>query len=271
MTDNPDIERHIHTGGLELGDSPQVIGNIRDLDIASPDQVHVARSFLAAPMLAPEDVGKPEGYVDKGSVVAFVAGVSTQNKADVLNSTLLAQLAADKKFDREAKVLDWYKFYGSVLEKVGWVVQGYNWSDYKSQKMSFTMDEAVLEIVAAAFTGEGAAVVAATLDALRKLPKQDGRLQLFNHSSTAAKEGNFQISACSEKDGSVAMNTAAFYFNSNKQVTDVLFFTFASSDVKLTKSLQGQTLNTEVYAKVRNDVLSKLGNNASTFVLNLDI
>ena len=241
------------------------------LDMPVKSQVHTGRFYNLMPAAAPAELEKPEGYVDKGGIVAFVAGVSAQNKADVLNSTLLAQLAADKKYNREKAVMDWYKYYGDVLEKVGWVIQGYNWSKFQTSKMSFTMDEAVLEIAAAALTGDETAVIVATLDALRQLPKQDGRLQLFNHSATSESEGNFQISVCSETDGSVAMRTMAFFFSAQQQTTDVLFFSFAGSSTDLTKSVQGQTLNSQVYATVRNAVLQKLGDNASTFIVNLNI
>jgi hypothetical protein len=244
---------------------------IMALEIPPSSHVHVGRMYSAAVAMVPQEISKPEGYVDKGGIVAFVAGVSAQSKADVLNSTLLAQLAADKQYNREKSVMDWYGFYGTVLEKVGWVIQGYNWSKYDSSKISFTMDEAVLEIAAAALTGDEAAVIAATLDALRKLPKQDGRLQLFNHSASSEKEGNFQISVCSETDGAVAMRTMAFFYSTDQQSTDVLFFSFNSSSTSLTKSVQGQTLNSQVYTTVRDAVLTKLGDNAKLFVLDLDI
>jgi len=221
--------------------------------------------------LATPDPSKPEAYVDKGSLVAFVAGVSAQNREDVLKSTLLAQLAADKKHNRENAVMEWYKFYQDVLGNIGWAVQGYIWSDYRSSKMSFTMDEAVVEIIAAAFTGQAELVIAAALDALRKLPKEDGRLQLFHNSSTAGKVANFQISACTETNGTVAMNTAAFYTTASKDITNVLFFSFSSASDSLKKATNGQTLDSTVYGKVRTQILNKLGENAASFVAKLDL
>src|SRR5216683_1057876 len=59
-------------------------------------------------------IDQPSAYVNAGSVVSFVSGVSSRNQTDVLNTTLLAQLAANKKFDREIDTVNWYKFYRSV-------------------------------------------------------------------------------------------------------------------------------------------------------------
>jgi hypothetical protein len=59
-------------------------------------------------------------YVAAASVVSFTDGVSGQQKEDLLNSTLLAQLAANHRFDREKDTLNWYEAYRTVLRGVGW-------------------------------------------------------------------------------------------------------------------------------------------------------
>lgn len=244
---------------------------IQDLVLPDPNEATRGRAFPVAPSLLAQDVQKPSAFVDKGSVVAFTADVSGQNREDVLNSTLLAQLAADKANNRETDVMGWYAAYSNVLAKVGWVSQGFNWQKYTAKSMSFTMDEAVLEIAEAALTGQEELVVVAAIDAMKKLPKQDGRLQLFNHSASSDTEGNFQISVCTESGGSVAMKTMAFYYDAQQQSTDVLFFNFSSNSTALNQSVVVQDLNTAVYATVRDAVLQKLGANAKNFVLDLDI
>ena len=59
-------------------------------------------------------------YVAAASVVSFADGVTGQQKEDLLNSTLLAQLAANHRFDREKDTLNWYEAYRTVLRGVGW-------------------------------------------------------------------------------------------------------------------------------------------------------
>ena len=53
-------------------------------------------------------------------MVSFADGVTGQQKEDLLNSTLLAQLAANGRFDREKDTLNWYETYRTVLRGVGW-------------------------------------------------------------------------------------------------------------------------------------------------------
>lgn len=244
---------------------------LNTLEIPTTAEIKEARNLAETPAAPADDSRKPSAFVDGGSVVAFVADVSGQNREDVLNSTLLAQLAGDKQFNRETQVMEWYAFYTNVLGKLGWSQQGFNWKSYKSQQMSFTMDKVVLDIAKAALTGQELLVIAAALDAMSKLPEQDGKLRLFNHSASSETEGNFQISVCTETNGAVAMKTMAFFYNSEQQSTDVLFFNFSSESTDLKQSTNVQTLSSSVYGKVRNAVLEKLGKNAQDFVLELDI
>lgn len=251
---------------------------VNQLDIAQPLTVHTGRDFRVAPaaLLAradpmPPPPERPAGYVDKGALVSFVAGVSAQNQSDVLNSTLLAQLAADKQFNRETQVLDWYGAYTNVLGKIGWTLQGLNWENYSASSTSFTVDKVVLELAAAALTGGEAAVVAATIEAAKSASSSSGPITLFNQSTHSDSQGNFQVSVCSENDGVVAMKNMAFTFSTSDNVTDVLVFHFASAKTQFRQAAQAQSLNAAVYATVRAAIIDKLGNNAKSFIANLDI
>jgi hypothetical protein len=211
------------------------------------------------------------GYVDAGSLVSFVAGVSAQHKSDVLNSTLLAQLAANKKYDREEQTVEWYKFYRTVLENVGWVVSGFNFTKFKGEGSTFTADKVIAEILKTIATREDKQVIDATIAALKALDDGDGRLIIWNQNSTKLKKGNFQISACAESGGVVVMKLGAFYFSTDKTVTRVLWFAFSSSKTEMYQGGQAINLNEDVYKGVRQTVIDKLGGKAEAFVGDLDI
>lgn len=74
-----------------------------------------SRAALADPGPQPHSA-----YVAAASVVSFADGVTGQQKEDLLNSTLLAQVAANARFDREKDTLNWYEAYRTVLRGVGW-------------------------------------------------------------------------------------------------------------------------------------------------------
>lgn len=248
-------------------DLTQVQKFIAELELTEPDPT-IAGLTLAA--VEPKD-GKEGGYVDAGSLVSFVAGVSGQHQKDVLNSTLLAQLAANKKFDRENDTENWYKFYRNVLENVGWVIQEFNFQKYAASGATFSINKVVLEILAAIATQNELAVITTTMNALKSLSDKDDRLVLFDSQSYPASSGNFQISAAAESGGVVVMKIGAFYFKATKHVTKFLWFNFSSSSSEIYKGAQTINLNEEAYSKVRQQIVDKLGDKAQQFVADLDI
>ena len=98
-----------------------------------------------APTLPPD--GQAEGYVCNGSLVSFVSNLTGQQKQDILDSSLLAQLAASKKYDREKDTENWYKFYTKVMENVGWVIQGFRFNKHDSKQSDFKLSQLTLEIL----------------------------------------------------------------------------------------------------------------------------
>jgi hypothetical protein len=240
-----------------------------------PDAHHHARIGLAAtPAPAPAPTikdGEQSTFIAGGSVVSFASGVSGQNQKDVLNSTLLAQLACDKMYDREKQITDWYKRYHSILENVGWVIQGFDFSEYKAAGDKFEADKAILEILAAVVSQNELLIIKSAIEAAKSLPTTDGRITLFDRFSSSGGAGSFQIGLATEEKNVVAMKLGAFLFSTKTNETRVLWFKFSKKDSSLSKSTQTVTLNSEVYAQVRDTVQQKLGEMAKTFVANLTL
>ena len=62
---------------------------------------------------------------------------------------MLAQLAASKKFDRDTHQMEWYKKYREVLENIGFIVQDFQFSEYRITSQPFTVAEVVVDILKA--------------------------------------------------------------------------------------------------------------------------
>lgn len=209
--------------------------------------------------------------VDAGSLITFSGGISKRDQADVKNSCLLAQLAANKKFDRETETEQWYRFYADVLENVGWVIRGFSFEKLSSYGASFEASVIMMEILAAICTADEMMAVKATIDAFRKLANDDYRVRIFDSCSHSDKKGNFQHSSCFLKDGSVTMNLGACYFSTTQHITRLLFTKFSASDVEAYKGSQQVELDMDVYDQVRQMVIDKLGDNAQRYIGDLEI
>ncbi len=241
----------------------QRISFLTDLELAAPELMRV-------PTISDESENV-SASVDAGSLITFSGGISKQDQADVKNSCLLAQLAANKKYDREKQTEQWYKFYADVLENIGWVVRKFQFEKLSSYSDDFEASAIMLEILGAVCTEDEMLAVKATVHALRHLANDDYRIRIFESCSHSEQMGNFQHSSCFLRDGSVTMNLGACYFSSTQQITRLLFTKFSFSDIKAYQGSQTVELDMDVYDQVRQTIINKLGDNAQKYIGDLDI
>ncbi len=225
--------------------------------------------YLEGPETAPDLTRS--SFSDGGSVVSFVGNISQSGKTDVLNSFLLAQLASNKKYDRYKQPKEWYKFYVTVLENIGWTLQGFNFKDVTENQQGFTINKSVLKILTAMLTGPEIAAITAALIALETLADDDGRLQVFKSESSSDKGGNFQVASATETNGSLAVNLGGFYLGWETNQTDVLWIRWKSYGLTIWSAVQPATLNQQYYDKIKANVEAKLGANATKFISDLEI
>lgn len=214
---------------------------------------------------------KEEAFVDLGSTVSFAANVSGQNRQDALNSTLLAQLVANKAFNRQKQPEKWYDEYAKVLGKIGWVLQDFRFVKYKSSGDSLEVDKAVINILSAALSGNKAGIIKETLDALKALPQKDGRLVLFNRMASDKDTGNFQIGLGTETNGALALTIGAFHFKSSQSSTQFLFANYSASRIELFHGAQTITLNEQIYGRARAAIAEKLGRSVDDYLAGIDL
>jgi hypothetical protein len=209
--------------------------------------------------------------VNAGSLVSFVSGLTETHKSDVLNSTLLAQLAASKQHDRFKDTMRWYDFYIQVLAQVGWVIPAFAFRDYSPSGSSLVLSDAILDILSAIATGNEMNILKAALGSLKEKPGNEGPLTLFDQQSFPENVGTFQIFPVAEDDGQLVMAMSAMQFNSEKHVTRFLWWSWTQTSVKLNQSAQKGVLNEDLYKKVRQQVIDKLGDRAKQFIKDIEI
>lgn len=215
--------------------------------------------------------------VDDQSVVCFTAGLSSQLKSDVLDSTLLAQLAASAKFPRdpntfEYNVVGWYNCYTDTLQKLGWDIQGLAFSRHQVSGSSFQVNKVVIELLAGLVSSNTGLIVQSALDALNAAKADQSKaLSLWKSHTDNDANGTFQIACCSESGGCAAMALSAFYMTSKDKIRQILWCDYSSSDTQLQNANTQVVLNNSVYSHVRSAVAQKLAGRAASFVADLDI
>jgi hypothetical protein len=218
------------------------------------------------------DATKDQAAIVGSEVLAFVEGVTAQQRQDVSNAALLAQLVAKRKVpspQTETDIRAWYEAYFDALSNIGFAVQEQDFTRYEQKGRSFEVHEAILEVAATLLGGAPAALVlvTTTLKALQKMSKDSPWITLFDRESQSANTAKFQISAV-ESDGKrgFLLSTMAFGLDAKSAVTQVLFFKYHSDDVTLFHQDGRISINEDVLASVREPIAAKLAGFANDFI-----
>jgi len=217
-----------------------------------------------------DEMHKP-ACVDAGQIVAFAKDVSAKEQADILNSCLLAQLAASKKFSREEDIKNWYNFYSDVLTHCGWTMGGTVFDEYKSSSQSFGIDTFMIDLLRAMASGNLFETAQKAIVFLRSLKDNDPRSRIFSHSSHSGKNGNFQLSTCFHDSNVLMMSLGCSYFSASNESESIFFLSFESSNSHIYSSKQNIMLNLDVYDAIRDFVIAKLADRAQQYIQDLEI
>jgi hypothetical protein len=215
---------------------------------------------------------KAQALVVGSDVISFVKGVTEEQRRDITNSALLAQLVANQQVPDATDIFAWYDAYFSTLINVGWLLQTNQFSRHVEQSDTFEAHKAILEI-ATSLLGPGAAalqLVKATLDALSNLDQDSPWITLFHRESQHANAARFQITLADQNpEGQFLITLLAFGLTASSELTQVLFFKFKSNEVELRHASGTVTISEDVISAIRNSISEKLQNYAQKFIRQL--
>lgn len=216
--------------------------------------------------------GQGQAFLSDKSLVSFVSGVSGQNRKDVLNSTLLAQLAANKKVSIETDMNGWYKAFIEVLGKLGWQIEGAEINTFEAKESLYAVENVIIDILTAAFGGNYVLIIKATLDSLKKMSESnDDKITVFEKNTHTLSKGCFQIALAVQENDAVSMQLGTFLLTSSNEMKKILFIKLEKDKTTLEYTSRKATLNTDVYAAVRETVLTKLSQDVIDYVAEIEI
>lgn len=229
--------------------------------------------FQTHPSAATEVVSQrdlPAASVVASSIISFSSGVSGQQLRDVQNSVLFAERMANGQFPEGEDNENWYKVFSSTLNQLGWIMQELTFCQYESPHNSFKLSQVTLELLTTLLAGdeELLSVVKKTFDCFNNSPPG---LTLFKENSLSAKSGHFQILPCTVKNGQVVLAFIGAHFKAPKVSDNYFFCSYNSQELGLHTAKTIFTLNEEVYGKVRQEVIERLGEVAAKCIHELII
>lgn len=240
-------------------------------ELKLPPEPRRTRGAVAAPVTF--DSTADASYVVGSAIAAFAAGIPPATRELMVNSLLLAQLAANQKAARD-NLREWNDAYFNTLGNLGWVIQERNFSEHRESGDDFEAHQAILSI-ATVILGPAApalAVVQSTLQAMKAM--SDGSwMKIFKRESQAApKSPHFQITAAEKMaGGGVRISLMFFELEAKSTLTQILFFKFRSADVTFRHASGRVMIDAKVLNSVRGVMAKRLSAYTRHYVENVPI
>lgn len=255
------METSISTEGLV----DEALDFIFNLDIEKP-WTALRKASDGAPI--PMDSNKA-GFINDGSLICFVDGLSPQRKKAVLNSCLLAQLAANKLASRWQAPETWYLHYTNILRMIGWTIDDCLFTKFEPAERTIVLQSVVLKELSATVSGREILLLQESMDKLYNLKNNDRRLVLFDTQTQALGRGNFQICTVNTDGEKMIMNFGGFSFSAMGTKTRLLWHGYNARHTEVWHSVQRATLDEEIYSAISDAINDKLEDSTLIYTGNL--
>ena len=230
-------------------------------------------AVLAGPEIQPlllQDSREQVMLVHK-SVMFFESGVNASNRADILESTLLAQMGAKAEVPDETNLTGWYKAYVEILSNIGWIVEGCDVKTFSAKAGTVEIQSVIIDILTAAFGADLVQMVRKTMESIKTLADSNGKLAAFENNTHSESNGSFQVAIVTQAGGAVSINLGTFLIVSTNKIKHILFINFSNDEAELQYASGKLTLDQTVYGNIRNLVRQKLSGRLTEFVSEIPI
>jgi hypothetical protein len=243
----------------------------QDVPAASiADPYYLSPEAGLPPMLLLNDNKQQAMLVDK-SLISFVSGVNAVNRADILESTLLAQLGAKARMKDDSDIIGWYKAYVEILSKTGWAIEGGDIQNFTAKANVTEIQSVIIDILTAAFGSGLAQIVIKALESIKTLADSTGKIEAFEKNTHTETSGSFQIGVATQEGGAVSINLGTFLIKSTKKITHILFVKLSHDETELQYASGKLTLDQDIYAGLRSLIRQKLNGRLTEFVSDIPI
>ena len=247
---------------------------------AAPSFGSASSAAIADPYYMPPNAGIPplllhddkeQAMIVDKSLISFVSGVNAANRADILESTLLAQLGAKAKIADESDVIGWYKSYIEILARTGRTVEGRDVPKFSAKPRVVPLHTVIIDILAAAFGANLIQIINKVLDSIKTLADSTGKIEAFEKNTHTESSGSFQIGVATQEGGAVSINLGTFLITSTNKISHILFVKFSNDETQLQYASGKLTLDQDIYGNIRSLVKQKLNGRLAEFVSDIPI
>ncbi len=235
-----------------------------------------------APVAAPVDTSAipgvalstaVQGFIAGLSVTAFPSGLSTDDRAAVLNAITYCTLAANGDL-KSNSALNYVAQWASYLPSASFALTSSGSGSYNAGGINVSLDQALLDCVAAMSTDVTSVnIMKDVINALKTLPENQGALTLFSHNTI--RNGIVNVATTSVTQAAAAtpiqmvMTIYNFAFSSTE--TRVLWITVNDTTSQLSYQSITATLNETTLPTLEPLLTAKLNSFYTTQIATVEL
>lgn len=218
---------------------------------------------LGAASIEESPAGNEAAQINEGALLVFDSALTDQSIADISNSVLFAQLAVDKQFDRVNSPGEWTKKFLDTLSVVGWAVKGFN-----RNSSTFPLPVAWSELVVEHMSTSAASLAETGVRACQALPQASKAMTIWNKHALGGNKGLLLVGPAQLAGDSPSLSVTLTAFELRQNIGGFLEWNL---DYLVTSSWMYLDLNEDLYSKVRQPIIDKLGDRQKHLVADVPI
>ena len=207
-------------------------------------------------------------------VLAFGEDITLEQRGDILNASLLAQLVAKERVLNPNALADWYKEYFDSLSQVGLVFHGTTNMKSCNATDNLEVQEAILGVAAEGLVDSprSLAMVKAIFKSLQTLPSTSPPMALFNRESCSANTARFRlILVDKDEHGRHLVTLMAFGIEAQKTLTQLLSLKLNKREAGIYHYVGQVPMVPTLSAAVRDQMANKLAAFSTNYISGIPV
>lgn len=215
--------------------------------------------------------GIEEAFIVDRTLVFLTRNVTEQQRHDVLNSLLLAQLAAHKQFPEITQAVEWNRSCLGVFEKLGFMVEKDAFNQFNSRQPTFEIIDAITEVWFSVYGASSVTLLKKGLAAVQSIDKKSSVARAFEKNTHSETNAAFQVCLVSGQNETVVLETGMFVLESGSQIKEMLRTRSSGDNLLLHYATSRSSINQDYYEQIRNAIKDKLQGLKGNYIAGIDV
>lgn len=216
--------------------------------------------------------GKLQAFIVDRTLVCFATEITKQQRLDVLDLLLLAQLAARGEYPEIEQAMDWHRSFINVLTKIGCTIDAREFSQFAFPGKTFRLENSIMNMMAiGSFKDNLTDFLDKSLAAIKRFNvKRGGYIHSFEKNTHSDNNAAFQVCLVANSDGALELNLGIAMLTSDSPI-EKLFGVWSTENTKLHYATLRGTLNEHFYANVRDGISEKLSYSKGMYIVGVKL